>query len=221
MDGDHLPYPARQRLFAARALSAAADGTLTATLADLRVGDRHSREVALFMAIVGRDEPAVLAALADEDPHLRLRALLAWVEASRTTPGPVARFVADAPADTRARLYRRIRVCRRADLAEALIDPVRARFGDAEAAALLPACGQATVARLLPQLTHELGERTALTRHFPGVCLDQAELELAALPAATRGSWWARHGAGVLQAAPALPHRVLDLLERFAPAAPR
>ena len=75
-----------------------------------------------------------------------------------------------------------------------------------------------TVARLLPQLTHALGERVALTRHFPGLCLDQAELELAALPAAARVSWWARHGEGVLEAAPPLPHRVLDLLERYAPA---
>ncbi|WP_327008620.1 hypothetical protein OHA72_16035 [Dactylosporangium sp. NBC_01737] len=218
MDGDHLPYPARRRLFAARALAGAADGSLTATLERLRAGDRHSRDVALFMAVVGRDQPAVLAALTDVDPSIRLGALMAWVGAGGTAPEPVARFVARAPADTRIRLYRRIRVCRRTDLAEALIDPVRARFGDAEAAALLPVCGAATVARLLPQLTHALGERTALTRHFPGICLDQAERELAALPAAARAAWWARYGPGVLEAAPALPHRVLDLLEGFAPA---
>ncbi|MET7423108.1 hypothetical protein [Dactylosporangium sp. NPDC005555] len=218
MDGDHLPYPARRRMFAARAVAGAADGTLGATLTALRGGDRQARETALFMALVGRDRQGVLAALTDDDPRIRLGALLAWAGAAETPAEPVARLVADAPSDTRARLYRRIRVCRRTDLAEALIDPVRARFGDAEAAALLPACGEATVARLLPQLTHALGDRAALTRRFPRNCLERAELELAELPAATRTAWWARHGTGVLAAAPALPHRVLDLLESYAPA---
>jgi hypothetical protein len=218
MDGDHLPYPARRRRAAARALAGAADGTLTATLAQLREGDRHNRDVALFMALVGRDGPAVLVAFTDVDPRIRLSAMLAWIGAGASAPDPVARLVADAPADTRLRLYRRIRARRRTDLAEALIDPVRARFGDAEAAALLPACGAATVGRLLPQLTHALGDRGTLTRRFPAACLDQAEAELAALPAA-RDAWWARHGTGVLRAAPALPHRVLDLLEGTAPAA--
>ncbi|MGI5181183.1 hypothetical protein ACQEVZ_33255 [Dactylosporangium sp. CA-152071] len=217
MDGDHLPYPARRGLQAARALAGAADGTLAATLAALRAGERHEREVALFMALVGRDRRAVLAALTDEDPHIRRSALLAWAGSAETAPEPVARVVADAPADTRVRLYRRIRVRGRTDLAEALVDPVRARFGDAEAAALLPACGEATVARLLPQLAHVLGDRAALTRRHPRACLDQAERELAALPEAARGPWWARHGAGVLAAAPALPHRVLELLERYGP----
>jgi hypothetical protein len=218
MDGDHLPYPARRRLHAARALAGAADGTLAATLAELRAGDRHAREAALFMALVGQDRSAVLAALGDEDPDIRRSALLAWVGSAQTPPEPVARLVADAPADTRSRLYRRIRVCRRTDVAEALIDPVRARFGDGEAAALLPACGDATVARLLPQLTHALGDRAALARRFPAICLDRAELELAELPVAGRAGWWARHGTGVLAAGPALPHRVLELLERYAPA---
>lgn len=218
MDGEHLPHPARRRLFAARALAGAADGTLGATLAELRAGDRHSRDVALFMALVGRDRAGVLAAIADDDPHIRLRAVLAWAGAPDTAPEPVARYVADAPAHTREQLYRRIRVCRRTDLAEALIDPVRARFGDREAAALLPACGAATAARLLPQLTHALGDRAALTRRFPRLCLEQAGRDLTALPVATRAAWWARHGAGVLQAGRELPHDVLDLLERVAPA---
>src|SRR5690349_977360 len=134
MDGDHLPYPARRRLHAAQALAGAADGTLPATLARLRAGDRHSREVALFMALVGRDEAGIVAAFTDADPDIRLRAQLGWVGAADTAPEPLARLVAGAPADTRVRLYRRIRVRRRADLAEALIDSVRARFGDAEAA---------------------------------------------------------------------------------------
>ncbi|GAB3862256.1 hypothetical protein GCM10027610_106200 [Dactylosporangium cerinum] len=168
MDGDHLPYPARRRRSAAQALAGAADGTLPATLTRLRDGDRHSRDVALFMALVGRDRPTLLATLTDADPRLQLSARLAWIGTGETEPQPVAQFVADAPADTRMRLYRRIRVRRRADLAEALIDPVRARFGDAEAAVLLPACGAATAARLLPQLTHVLGDRSALTRRFPG-----------------------------------------------------
>lgn len=218
MDGDHLPCRARRRLHAAQALAGAADGTLPATLARLRDGDRHDREVALFMAVVGRDRDGILAAFTGTDPGLALRAKLAWVAAAGSAPEPVTRLVADAPADTRARLYRRIRASRRTDLAEALVGPVRARFGDAEAAALLPACGEATVTRLLPQLTHVLGDRAALTRRFPRVCLEQAGRELAALPVAARTAWWARHGAGVLRAAGPLPHDVLDLLERYAPA---
>src|SRR6202034_3290394 len=99
-----------------------------------------------------------------------------------------------------------------------LIDTVWARFGDAEAARLLPACSGDVVARLLPELGYAIGDWSRLGTAHPEACLDVAEAQLAELSVADQAVWWGQAGKGILAAAAVYPARVLDLLERHAPA---
>ncbi|MGW5698469.1 hypothetical protein ACWEWX_49135, partial [Streptomyces asiaticus] len=104
---------------------------------------------------------------------------------------------------------------RRTALADRLIEPFRERWGDGEAARLLPGCGAETVARLLPGLFHAVrGWRPLVSRH-PVAVLDEAARQLAALPAPLRADWWARYAPCVALAAPVEPERVLELLEDY------
>ncbi|GAA2379560.1 hypothetical protein [Dactylosporangium salmoneum] len=159
------------------------------------------------------DREEVLAGLAEGDGL----AVWAWVGPLRGGPEPLRALLADAPKDTRLKLYRAIRRRGRADLADAFVEEVRARYGGDEAATLLPTCGAAMVARLLPDLGHALGGLTALARRHPGLVLDLAARDLAELSGEERARWWSRGGAAVLAAARCRPEQALDLLERFAP----
>ena len=102
-------------------------------------------------------------------------------------------------------------------LADAVIDTVRARYGDREAAALLAACGAGTVRRLLPLLAYGKVSWKGIARRHGDVVLDHAAVMLAAAARPDRARIWAELGTGILAAAPAHPEAVLDLLERFAP----
>ncbi|MFG2040356.1 hypothetical protein [Dactylosporangium sp. NPDC048998] len=159
------------------------------------------------------DREEVLAGIAEGDGL----AVWAWVGPLRGGPEPLRALLGDAPKDTRLKLYHAIRRRWRTDLADAFVDEVRARYGDDEAATLLPACGAATVARLLPDLGYALGGLTAIARRHPGLVLDLAARELAELSGEERARWWSRGGAAVLAAARYRPEQTLDLLERFAP----
>ncbi|WP_033337510.1 hypothetical protein [Catenuloplanes japonicus] len=118
--------------------------------------------------------------------------------------------VADLPREERGRLYRRLRARPDPERADAMIATVRERFGAAEAAALLPACGEATVRALLPELEHEVAPHRLLRRH-PGPLLDRARERLSAAAVEDRRQVWSE---AVLRCDPA---QVLDLLERYAP----
>ncbi|GGM28039.1 hypothetical protein ACFFX1_11615 [Dactylosporangium sucinum] len=80
---------------------------------------------------------------------------------------PLRELLTDAPQETRRRLYRAIVRRRRTDLGDGLVDAIRARYGDDEAARLLPACGAATSQRLLPELGYALGSWERLARRHP------------------------------------------------------
>ncbi|MBE1536043.1 hypothetical protein [Actinomadura algeriensis] len=75
----------------------------------------------------------------------------------------------DAPADLRRAFYRTLRHTGRAALADRLLPDVRARWGDREAAAPLPACSGAEVARWLPDLEHAVTAWRALAERVPGL----------------------------------------------------
>lgn len=207
---DPLPYPERMRLLARRAKENAAAGTLRGLLDALWSGDADHRALALTLGVVARDEASILAGLRDGDPRIASRAL----RATRANPVDTAApsdMLSDAPADLRARLYRMAR--RTPSLAEALVGPVRVRFGDHEAARVLTGCSPETVERLLPELGESVGNWTALARRHPGPVLDEARRRLDTLPEPLRDAWWTRHGTGVLAAAGALPEQVIALLE--------
>jgi hypothetical protein len=214
---DPLPYPRRMALFASRARAAAASGELPQLLAQLLGGDEYSREVGLFMAVVAGDLEHIRAMTQAPEWRLRHLALVAWLRSGQVPSDAVALLLRDAPAQVRWQVYRLVRAQGRSALADELVGQVRAWFGDREAARLLPGCTTGTVARLLPELGHAVGNWAALARRHPEVVLDDAARQLAGLTAPARLAWWGRYGPGVLAVGAVAPERVLDLLERFAP----
>ncbi|MGY0057163.1 hypothetical protein ACWY4P_11440 [Streptomyces sp. LZ34] len=211
---DPLPYPRRMRELALRARAASAHGQLAGLLEELSERGGYERALAATAAAAGGRTDYLERRLADPDPVVRGRALKAARRGQLTDAALEAAFE-DAPAVVRRQLARTVVAGRRTALADRLVDPLRERWGDAEAARLLPACGPETVARLLPGLFHAVDSWRALASRHPAVVLDEAERQLAALPEALRSDWWFRHAPCVALAAPAEPGRVLGLLERL------
>ncbi|MFI1190245.1 hypothetical protein [Streptomyces californicus] len=213
-----LSHPARMRELAVRAGELAAAGSLRAVLDELDDGDPYERRIAVIAASVGRDAEWIGAHLADEDPVVRGHAL----RAARPLGVPDTAYenaFADASAAVRRRLVRAIAADGRTALCDRLIVAVRETHGDIEAARLLPGCSAEVAAALLPGLSRSAECWSSLGHHHPGPVLDCAEEELAGLSATARDVWWhvPGHARGVAAATTALPHRVLDLLERYGP----
>ncbi|MGW1732235.1 hypothetical protein [Streptomyces sp. NPDC001999] len=215
---DPLPYPQRMRELAARARGLAADGELRPVLAELERRGPYERGLAVIAAAVGRDSEWIAAHLADEDTFVQGHAL----RVAHSLGVPDAAYetaLDDAPEAVRRRLLRAVVDGHRTALADRLIDGLRATWGDAEAARLLPGCSAGTVTRLLPELFHAVSCWSALGRRHPGPLLDAAERELAARPETSRDGWWLWYGhdRGIAAAVTHRPERVLDLLERYGP----
>ncbi|GLY88794.1 hypothetical protein [Actinoallomurus iriomotensis] len=184
------------------------------------LGERgaYERSLGLFIAAAARDEAAldhIAAAVGDADADVAATAIGASVRLGATDAAALAAFLRDAPAESRALLYRAVRRHRRADLAESLLGPVRDRWGDREAAALLPACGAEAVDRLLPELSYAVPNWSTLGHLHPRAMLDQAERELAELPRQLRRVWWTSRGPGLAEAVRHFPLRVIGLLEGY------
>ncbi|MGW3568104.1 hypothetical protein ACWDSL_30355 [Streptomyces sp. NPDC000941] len=211
---DPLPYPSRMRELALRARAASAHGQLAGLLEELSERGGYERALAVTAAAVGGRTGCLERRLADPDPVVRGHALKAARRGQLTDAALEAAFE-DAPAAMRRQLARTVVAGRRTALADRLVEPLRERWGDAEAARLLPACGPETVARLLPDLFHAVTSWRALASRHPAAVLDEAERQLAALPEALRHHWWFRHAPCVALAAPAEPQRVLGLLEQL------
>ncbi|MEV0665895.1 hypothetical protein ACIBI3_36795 [Actinomadura luteofluorescens] len=194
------------RELALRARRAAGTPELRETLADLSARGPYERRTALHIAMAARDLPYLERVLAGPDMALR-RAALRAVRTLPVSDAAAAAVLEDAPADLRRAFYRTLRHSRRAPLADRLLPDVRARWGDREAAALLPACTSETAARLLPDLEHAVTAWRALAGRHPGAFLARGRDH-------ARGwSWWRQCRAGL----PALvrhdPAGVLELLE--------
>ncbi|MBN6051837.1 hypothetical protein JYK22_07805, partial [Nonomuraea sp. RK-328] len=208
---EHLPYPLRMRALALHARRLAGTPRLRGLLDELSAHDRYARRTALHLAMAARDLGHIEQVLAGPDLELRRAAL----RAVRTLPVPdaaVAAALQDAPTRLRLALYRTLAHARRHALAESLLPEVHARWGDREAAALLPACGPATVARRLPGLAHAVTSWRALAKRHARAVMAVADDELATGVHAL--TWWRRRGTGVELASPAEPERMLALLER-------
>ncbi|MFI0352106.1 hypothetical protein [Actinomadura sp. 9N407] len=205
-----LPYPHRMRELALHARRMAGTPELNALLAELSTRDHYERRTALHLAMAAREMGHITAVLRGPDMELRRAAL----RAVRTLPVPdeaAAAVLDDAPAVLRRAFYRTLLHAGRRELADRLLPLVRERWGDREAAKLLPACGEATVREALPALAHAVAAWRALGRRHPGAVLDCADQELAG--AKWPLLWWRRRGAGVEAAAPREPGRVLALIE--------
>ena len=206
-----LPYPRRMRALALHARRLAGTSRLRILLDELSAQDQYARRTALHVAMAARDLDFLQEVLAGPDMELRRSAL----RAVRTLPVPdpaVAAALQDAPTELRLALYRALAQGRRQALAESLLPDVHARWGDREAAALLPACGVRIVTRWLPELAHAVTSWTALAKRHAGAIMAVAEEELST--GVHAWTWWRRRGAGVELASLAEPIRLLALLER-------
>ncbi|GAA4627472.1 hypothetical protein GCM10023196_039820 [Actinoallomurus vinaceus] len=177
-------------------------------LADLGRLGRYERRTALHLAMAARDLPYIETVLTGPDLALR-RAALRAVRILPVSDEAAAAVLDDAPMDLRLALYRTLRHARRSALADRLLPEVRARWGDHEGAALLPACTAAVASRHLPDLAHAVTSWRALGRRHPNAVLDTVDREQPEVVGRPR---W--HGDAVVAAAPAEPGRALEILER-------
>ncbi|WP_329125888.1 hypothetical protein [Streptomyces sp. NBC_01465] len=212
---DPLPYPRRMRELVAHVREMASN-EVRPLVTELYGRGPYERHLAAVAAAAGRDAAWIAEHLADPDPVVRGQALR--VAGSLGVPDEAFEAALDdAPEETRRQILAVVVGGRRTALADRLVERVRADWGDAEAGRLLAGCSEDVVVRLLPGLFHSVQGWTALGKRHPGVLLDVAGQELAALPEAMRGSWWARYARAVGAAVRAEPARVLDLVERFGP----
>ncbi|WP_018685800.1 hypothetical protein [Actinokineospora enzanensis] len=204
---DPLPHPDRVTRLVALAHETAPPARRT-LLADLHAGSAFGRELGLRLAVVGGDLDHLRACLAD--PVLRCSAAIALVRhgADLADVG-----IEHLPSAIRRKVYLAVRRYRDAATADALIAPVRARFGDAEAGRLLPSCSPELVAELLPDLAHAVPNWSALAAAHPHLVLDHLDRALEQTP---KSNWGGLPGlrTGPAVAAPVAPKRVLDLAER-------
>ncbi|GID69202.1 hypothetical protein Acy02nite_70830 [Actinoplanes cyaneus] len=202
---DPLPYGKRMRHLAAWARTAPDRAEVCA---ELSAGDAYERRLALFAALAAGDTVAVDAATGDPLPALRSIAIAATLRAGRLTVA-----VAELAAVDRRHIHRTLRAAPDPAVADALIGKIRERFGDDEAAAILPACGASTVRTLLPGLAHAANLVLVARRH-PRVFTDYATGVLAAAAPDARARQWSELAPAVLALD---PKHALDLLEHYAP----
>ena len=217
------PLPAGERFGAAirhgRALPAADRDRLLADLAGHNANTRepagaYTRELAAAVAAGTGAGDHLAAALVDPNPRVRAWALRAGITGrAALTPETVAAAVDDGPLDLRLGLYRALR--RRPGAADGLIDRVKNRWGDGEAARLLPACSADTVGTHLPELAYAVPNWNALTARHPDAVREYAAAELAAATDAARPTWWTRNPWLVAALARNAPGALLDLCERW------
>ncbi|HEV7627023.1 MAG TPA: hypothetical protein VGO89_11025, partial [Streptomyces sp.] len=212
---DPLAYPQRIRQVVARALASERE-ELEGLLDGLEQYGTYGQRLAVIAACAGQANDYLAARLAHADAFIRGHAQRAAVASSTAiTDDALLAALHDAPAAIRVQLLRTIVAGGRTGLADGLIDVVRTRWGDADAARLLPVCGPKTVLRLLPELFHAVTAWQALARRHPDALQAEAARQLEDLPAVLREDWWKRYGQGVARTASHRPHRVLDLLEHY------
>jgi len=213
---DPLPFGARQRLLAqtARALDTS---TLTEVLAELGAMGTVPRRWAALMAVVAGEEPHLLRCLTGSD-HPPAVMALSWFIGNRRGYDTVVAFLPTAPKAWRQALYNGLRTTRATEWADQLLPLVRDRFGEHEAAAVLPACGPTVVADLLPELDFAVPNWVRLTARYPAVVLEHLRRLLLAAGDVGRTEIWDRYAPAFAQLIPIEPGAVLDLLERQGPA---
>ncbi len=215
---DGLSYGARQRELATTARTLPAPER-TRLLDELYAEGGFARQAGLHLASVAGERSFVERCLSAEQPAV-VRTALGVAVRLGLPPDVFAARVARLPTALRASLYQHVRRRRATELAEALLPAVRSRFGDVEAAVLLPVCTAPTVAALLPGLGYAVTGWRMIGHLHPAVFLDHLDAELAATPR----SGWSRLletvGSGLAAAALGEPGRVLAVLERTSGHAP-
>ncbi|MFG3498776.1 hypothetical protein [Streptomyces sp. NPDC047928] len=174
---DPMPHSSRTRAIAeyTRSLD---ESRYRALHTVLDAGGADERWLAFFLAVVRRDLDVVTRALTD--PLLRRRALAAAVR----LPVPDEALAAVALSDVRAvrqDAYRVLRLSRRRSLAGRLLPDVLQRYGEQDAARLLPACAPDTVGTWLPRLSAVSGVPEGVLKSLARTAPAAVAAHLAAL----------------------------------------
>jgi hypothetical protein len=136
------------RVLSQRALSLS-DAEYATRFAELAAGTPDERVLALHLAVVRRDLDVVERALAD--PVLRRRALSAAVRLP-VSDSALSTVIETAPRRDRVAAYGVLRLSRRRELADRLVETVHESRGRQDVAELLPSCSEDVVARWLPRI---------------------------------------------------------------------
>lgn len=211
-----LSFGDRQRLLAEYARRLAGSAELAGVLDDLHGQGEFARQIAVQLAGIAGEPEYVERCVSGVETSVLRQALNVAIRLSVPVAVLAARLPT-LPSAVRIGLYQQIRRRGATELAETLLPLVRDRFGDQEAALLLPVCTPETVAAVLPELEYAVTGWGRIGRRHPDVFLDYVDTALAATPR----SGWTRLlstvGAGLAVAALAEPDRVLALLERVVP----
>ncbi|MFI5935217.1 hypothetical protein [Actinoplanes sp. NPDC051494] len=199
---DQLPYP--RRVPTLLAMLRGLDDPEPA-VAQLAGGGPDERFLAVTAATALGLRAVVAGAVEDPDPSVRAVAVR---NALRAGWIPAPQLLADAPAASRRMILRRLR--ERPGSGDEIIDLVRERHGDREAALALPACTTATVERLLPDLAPAVVSWKALGHRHGSAVLAHAAARLAEDGPLV----WDEITPAVGASVHAGPELVLDLLER-------
>ncbi|QLY29906.1 hypothetical protein H0264_32630 [Nocardia huaxiensis] len=208
-----LSVPERMRRIAQEARRLAGTAELDALLDELFAAGRYERQIALTMATIAGARSRVLAQLDSPDPEFAGRALTAAIKLG-VEPEVIGPRVPALPERARRRVYRGLAAGDRERLADALLPPMRAAFGDAAAARVLPHCSSAVVAAQLPELAYAVPNWAALGRRHIGVLFDFVEARAAD---AGRDEWielWWWLTSNVTAAAEHDPDRLLAFAAR-------
>jgi hypothetical protein len=174
---DPLAFPARQGLLADTARSLAGSSSLTALLAELGAQPGITRTWAVMMATVAGDQVYLRRCLTS--PELAVtRVAVNYCVKRGLHFEVVLDALPTAPIAWRHVLYRALRTTGAAGWAGKLLPAVRDRFGDHEAAVVLPACDADTVMALLPELDFAIPNLAALARRHPDVVLGHVRQRL-------------------------------------------
>ncbi|HST82714.1 MAG TPA: hypothetical protein VLL08_13355 [Kineosporiaceae bacterium] len=195
----------------ARQLQATDPAGLSTILADLLAGDAFGRRLAVLMAEVAGRSDVLRTAAADPDSAVAGQALLS----GQLPDAAIIEILQSGALQWRRLIYRRLRRDRRADLAVLMLPTVRERWGDEQAAALLPACDATTVAALLPELAYQVANWTTLAARHPGVVTSFAETDLAGLDPAATQRWWVENSDVIEALVEVAPAAALGLAERY------
>ncbi|HEX6360821.1 hypothetical protein [Actinophytocola sp.] len=216
---DGLSFRDRQRLLAVHGRRVAGTDELTRLLDDLHGSGEFARRIGLLLAGIAGERAHVERCLSGVETNVLRYALISAVRLNL----PAAVLVDKLPelaSAMRATLYQEVRRRRATELAEALLPVARARFGDNEAAALLPMCTPETVAAELPDLAYAVTGWRRLGLRHPRVFLDHVDTALATTPKTDWSRLLHNIGGGLAVTALTDPDRVLSVLERVVPYAP-
>ena len=132
---DRLSLPQRTAYLAAYALRAE-PSELTRVVADWSTASRFHQRLAIQLASVAR-RANLLEPLVD-DPEVGSAAIVQLTRLGATDP--IVSRLDDLPQTHRRAFHQAVNAQRLSEVADAIIAPVRARFGDVEAARIVGAC---------------------------------------------------------------------------------